>query len=193
MMSTVGCPLVRDDGEASSPKAMDLAERFAAGDAEAFEALFRQYQGEVYGWILRIVRDPMAAEDLTIETFWRIHRAARRFDARRPFGAWARRIATHATIDYLKSRPREAPAAFEPTAPAAPDAAWEREVRERTAAAFRALPARLRATAALALIEERPYEEIAAVLGTSVNTVKSRVFRAVRILRRRLERSGIRP
>jgi RNA polymerase sigma factor (sigma-70 family) len=172
---------------------MDLAQRFAAGDADAFEALFRQFQGEVYGWIVRIVRDPMAAEDLTIETFWRIHRGARRFDAARPFGPWARRIATRAAIDYLKSQPREAPAAFEPAAPAAPDAAWEREVREHTAAAFRSLPVRLRAAAALALIEERPYEEIAAALGTSVNTIKSRVFRAVRILRRRLERSGIHP
>jgi DNA-directed RNA polymerase specialized sigma24 family protein len=44
-------------------------ERFTRGDIQAFEALFREYQGEVYGWIIRIVHDPSAAEDLTIETF----------------------------------------------------------------------------------------------------------------------------
>src|SRR5262252_9533897 len=60
---------------------MELLERFAAGDVEAFEALFRPHQCEVYGWILRIVRDPATAEDLTIETFWRMYRAHARFDA----------------------------------------------------------------------------------------------------------------
>jgi DNA-directed RNA polymerase specialized sigma24 family protein len=48
-------------------------------------------------------------------------------------------------------------------------------------------------TALLALIEERPYEEIAAALGTSVTAVKSRVFRAVRLMRKKLEKRGIRP
>ena len=53
---------------------MELLERLAQGELEAFETLFRQFQGQVYGWILRIVRDTGAAEDLTVETFWRIYR-----------------------------------------------------------------------------------------------------------------------
>src|SRR6516225_7583078 len=69
-------------------------ERFTRGDMQAFEALFREYEGEVYGWIIRIVHDSGAAEDLTIETFWRIYRARVRFDPCRSFGPWARRIAT---------------------------------------------------------------------------------------------------
>jgi RNA polymerase sigma factor (sigma-70 family) len=67
---------------------------FTQGDVRAFETLFRKHQGSVYRWIVRIVRDPAAAEDLTLETLWRIYRARARFDPRRPFGAWARRIAT---------------------------------------------------------------------------------------------------
>jgi RNA polymerase sigma-70 factor (ECF subfamily) len=86
---------------------MELLKRFAQGDAEAFEALFRQFQGEVYGWIVRIVRDRGIAEDLTVETFWRIHRAHARFDPEKSFGAWARRIATKAAIDHLKKARRE--------------------------------------------------------------------------------------
>src|SRR5271157_5686040 len=162
---------------------MDLLERFAAGDVEAFEILFRQFQGEVYRWIVRIVRDPAAAEDLTVETFWRVHRSRARFDSARPFGAWARRIATHAAIDHLKSLRRDGPLPLDIAAPRASDPAWDREVRERVAGAFLSLPAGLRAAATLALIEERPYEEIAGALGTSIGAVKSRVFRAVRILR----------
>ena len=74
---------------------MELLERFARGDLEAFEILFRQFQKEAYGWIIRIVRDPRAAEELTVETFWRIYRAHARFDPTRSFGAWARRVATN--------------------------------------------------------------------------------------------------
>ena len=64
-----------------------VARKFAQGDLGAFETLFRQYQSEVYRWTVRIVRDPAAAEDLTIETFWRIYRAHARFDPERGFGA----------------------------------------------------------------------------------------------------------
>jgi RNA polymerase sigma-70 factor, ECF subfamily len=172
---------------------MDLYERFAAGDLDAFETVFRQSQGEVYGWIVRMVRDRATAEDLTMETFWRVYRARHRFDPARPFGAWARRIATHVAIDHLKSQAREAPLPVEVAASVQGDPVWEREVRESVAAAFRSLPARLQAATALALIEERPYHEIADALDTSVSAVKSRVFRAVKILRKRLDRLGIRP
>ncbi|HEY2546624.1 MAG TPA: hypothetical protein VGI46_11205 [Candidatus Acidoferrum sp.] len=46
---------------------MELLQRFAAGDLDAFEALFRLHQREVYAWIVRIVRDTGIAEDLTVE------------------------------------------------------------------------------------------------------------------------------
>ena len=52
---------------------MELLQRFAAGDLDAFESLFRQYQREVYRWVMYIVRDPTTAEDLTVEAFWRAH------------------------------------------------------------------------------------------------------------------------
>src|ERR1035441_486316 len=81
-----------------------VVDQFASGELEAFEILFRQFQGQVYGWIVRIVRNPAAAEDLTVETFWRIHRARSRFDPRRGFGPWARRIATNLAVDHLSTQ-----------------------------------------------------------------------------------------
>jgi len=172
-------------------------EQFTRGDVRAFETLFREYQGEVYGWIVRIVRDPGAAEDLTVETFWRIYRARARFDPRRPFGAWARRIATNLALEHLSRRRAEQPLDQDlpPRAAsrAAPDPAVGAEVRAKVAAAFGELPAKLRAAATLAMIEETPYAEIADALGISINGVKSRVFRAVRLLRRSLEKRGVRP
>ena len=66
-------------------------------------------------------------------------------------------------------------------------------LNESVAFAFRKLPPKLRVVATLALIEERPYEEIADALSVPVGTVKSRAFRAVRRLRKELARLGIRP
>jgi RNA polymerase sigma-70 factor (ECF subfamily) len=175
------------------PVPTDLFSRFAAGDLDAFETVFRQSQGEVYGWIYRIVRDSSAAQELTVETFWKIYRVRTRYDPARPFGAWARRIATHVAIDYLKALRYAAAFPVDVAAPERRDSVWEREVREAVKAAFGSLPSRLQATATLALIEELPYEEIAAALDTPVGTVKARVFRAVRLLRKKLERLGIRP
>src|SRR5215470_15758036 len=88
-------------------KDLTLLNDFTQGDIGAFEQIFRQFQGQVYGWIVRIVRNPAAAEDLTLEVFWRIYRARARFDPQRSFAAWARRIATNAAMDYLKSAPPE--------------------------------------------------------------------------------------
>jgi RNA polymerase sigma-70 factor (ECF subfamily) len=176
---------------------VELLEHFARGDAEAFEALFRQFQGEVYGWIVRIVRDPGAAEDLTVETFWRIYRARLRFDPRRDFGPWARRIATNLALDHLSTQ-RSSTTLADDCPPAClrcspPDPALAADLRQKVAVAFGRLPVKLRTAATLAMIEETPYGEIAEALGISIGTVKSRVFRAVRLLRGDLQRMGVEP
>ena len=61
---------------------MDLLQRFAHGEIDAFETLVRQFQGDIYAWTVRIVRDPGVAEDLTVETLWRVYRARHRFRPR---------------------------------------------------------------------------------------------------------------
>src|SRR5207245_447245 len=170
---------------------MGLLERFAAGDLEAFELLFRQHQREVYAWIVRIVRDAGIAEDLTVETFWRIHKHRSRFDPAGNFRAWARRIATNAALDHLRRSRRETELPDDLPCAGSVDPAIRRETREQLKHAFSQLPAKYRLVATLALIEEEPYSEIAEAVGISVALVKVRVFRAVRILRKKLNSSGV--
>ena len=172
---------------------MELEARFANGDLEAFETLFRQFQAPVYRWIVRIVRDPAAAEDLTVETFWRIYRAHARFRPEASFGAWARRIAINVAIDHLHRTRTDLPLPENLPGDAPPDSAIQRETREKVSRAFRQLPAKYQAAAVLALVEEEPYAEIAATLGISEGAVKTRVFRAVRLLRKKLELLGVKP
>jgi RNA polymerase sigma-70 factor (ECF subfamily) len=175
----------------------NVQDRFRQGDLDAFEALFREHQRSVYGWILRIVRDHAAAEDLTVETFWRIHRAHARFEPARPFEPWARRIATRAALDWLRARRPEVELTAEAVAdlpsPPAANPGVAAEIRLKTAQAFARLPPRLRIAAVLSVVEEQPHKEIAAALGISVTAVKLRVFRALRLLRKDLESQGITP
>lgn len=179
---------------------MELLERFVRGELAAFETLFQQFQRQVYAGILRLVRDPAVAEDLTVETFWRAHRARSCFDPARggdamcSFGGWVRRIATNLALDHLRTSRPEVPLSRESRLAAAPtEPVLDRERREAIVRAFGLLPASLRAAATLALIEEQPHADIAEALGISVGAVKQRVFRAVHLLRKRLERLGVKP
>jgi RNA polymerase sigma-70 factor (ECF subfamily) len=170
---------------------MDLLERFTAGDLDAFEALFCQHQRQVYAWMVRIVRDSGIAEDLTVETFWRIYRSRARFDPAGNFGAWAYRIATNAALDHLRKSRRETELPADLSADRCPDTAVQHETRDRIRQAFAQLPPKYRLVATLALIEDEPYERIAGAAGISVSLVKIRVFRAVRMLRKQLSSLGI--
>lgn len=173
---------------------MELLERFAAGDGDAFEALFRQYQGEVFRWLMRIVRNTAVAEDLTVEAFWRMHRAHARFDpSKGNCGAWLRRIATNVAIDHLRHSWREVPLPDDLPATAQQPPAEQLELRREILRAMDKLSPRLRAVVLLALVDEEPYQSIAEALGISENAVKVRVFRGVRILRKTLSQAGVHP
>jgi len=165
---------------------MELLERFAADDLEAFEVLFRQHQREVYAWIVRIIRDTGIAEDLTVETFWRIYKYRARFKPDGNFRAWARRIATNAALDHLRHARRETALPENLLCAASSDSAVRGEQRESIRKAFYELPAKYRLVATLALVEEETYSDIARAVGISESLVKVRVFRAVRMLRKNL-------
>jgi RNA polymerase sigma-70 factor (ECF subfamily) len=167
-------------------------DRFVQGDESAFETVYRHHEAEVYRWIARIVRDADGAEDVLVEAFWRAYRGRARFDTSRSFAAWMRKIATHASYDYLRAQRRHAgraPTGARPPASEGPD----RSLTDSIEVAFRRLPPKLQVAATLALVEGLPHSEIAEALDVPVGTVKSRVFRAIRALRKELARLGIRP
>ena len=169
----------------------DILRGFVQGDQRAFEQLFRRFEGEVFGWIVRILRDASAAEDVMVDAFWRAYRGRAHFDPARSFGAWMRRIATNAALDQLRAlRPTRGWSKVDETLPA--PRGQDCETREAIMLAFRRLTPDLQVVAALALLEEQPYADIADALGIPEGTVKSRVFRATRALREELVRLGVR-
>jgi RNA polymerase sigma factor (sigma-70 family) len=131
---------------------MDLLQRFAHGEIDAFETLVRQFQGDIYAWTVRIVRDPGTAEDLTVETLWRVYRARHKFRPDGNFGAWARRIATNLAIDHLRRNRPEQSLTAEPAGVPQLDLLVQSETHARIQQAFRRLPAKLQVAATLALV-----------------------------------------
>src|SRR5579871_5504633 len=84
-----------------------LVQRACAGDSRAFERLYREHAGRVYGLCLRMTRDVQLAEDCTQETFINAWRALGKFETRSSLSTWLHRIAVNVS---LARRRRHAPA-----------------------------------------------------------------------------------
>jgi RNA polymerase sigma-70 factor (ECF subfamily) len=164
-----------------------------AGDAAAWDALFRRYQLPLYVYIFELVRDEQTSLDIVQETFINAarHLGSLRDDAR--FGSWLFGIAHQKCIQRWRKQAREemlrdefanAPAEFE----SAPD---DLLIREEEEAEFmkllNELPPPQRSVLLLHFVEDFSLEEIAGVTGVSIGTVKSRLHYAKKSLRRLLE------
>jgi len=83
---------------------MELVSAFQEGSVDAFDQLFHRYHGAIRSLTNRLVRDPLLAEDLTQETFFRVLRSLERVDPSFNFSAWIHRIATNLCYDELRRR-----------------------------------------------------------------------------------------
>jgi RNA polymerase sigma-70 factor (ECF subfamily) len=173
---------------------------FRAGEAAAFDALFRRWSGPLLRYLERMVRDLATAEDLVQEVFLRVHRARDRYAAEARFSTWLYRIATNLALNELR-RPRRRAAhrstedeAAVPLASADPATDNVVDARLMVEAAQRELgklPEKQRAALCLTAVEGLSYAEVAEALGVTDKAVKSLVHRARSTLAERL-REGIR-
>lgn len=180
----------------------DLVLRVVQGDDEAFALLVRRYQGMVFNVAYRLTGNRGDAEDLAQETFVRAYRAMESFDATRPLAPWLKRITTNAGLNWLemqKARPQTTASDLTPpdaeedalTQLADPQASPEQQLAgaEQSAQirqALLGLPFRYRAVIELRHYQDLSYEDIAAALNVPVSTVKSDLFRARKMLEKRL-------
>src|SRR5246500_5858272 len=88
-----------------------LVERARAGDTRAFERLYREHTGRIYGLCLRMTREPHTAEDCTQETFINAWRALAQFETRSSFGTWLHRIAVNVALARRRKAARDEPVA----------------------------------------------------------------------------------
>jgi RNA polymerase sigma-70 factor (ECF subfamily) len=156
---------------------------------ERFEALYRSSREDVYAYVLTLLRDPAAAEDVTALAFERAYRRQRTFDRRRGGErAWLFGIARNAALDELRRRRRLARLVVEPEAldEEAPPDEEDDVVLRRTAVrtALAALSARDRELIALKFHAGLTNAELAKVLGVSESNAGTMLHRTVQKLRR---------
>jgi len=162
-----------------------LMVRYAAGDPEAFEALFRRYEPRAYAFFLRRTSSPERAEDLYQELFLRLHRARDRYDPERPFAAWFFQIAKHLLVDDWRRVFRSYEVPIESREVRAAGASSEECVaqREHLGQVLEALSPDERYVLVSAKVEGISYSELAEHLGKSVDAVKKMASRATNRLR----------
>lgn len=171
--------------------------REARTDPDAFAVLYERHVRSLHGWLRTRTGDSAVAMDLTAETFARAALGLRRFRDRRGGSAapWLHGIAANLLRTYYE-RNRVETAARQRLG--VPLASWDAldEVDERARAeslrpalhdALDELPAGQRRALELRVVEDRPYGEVAALLGTSEVAARLRVMRALGSLSRKLK------
>jgi len=163
-----------------------LVQRARAGDTRAFERLYREHAGKVYGLCLRMTRDAQLAEDCTQDTFINAWRALAGFETRSSLSTWLHRIAVNVS---LAKRRKSSP--VEPAPEEGEDVAGEWtletpvEVHE-IETAIGALPDGARDALVLHALYGYSHGEAAQMLGIAEGTCKAQLHRARKLLRERL-------
>jgi len=164
-----------------------LVQRARRGDMRAFERLYREHIGRVYGLCLRLTRDPAQAEDCAQEAFINAWRGLERFETRSSLRTWLHRIAVNVVL-AKRRRPSvivDAPAAMEE----AGEIEWSLDtpVEEREIeAAVGSLPEGARDVLVLCGIYGYSHIEASQMLGVAEGTCKAQLHRARALLRQRL-------
>ncbi len=170
----------------------DLIEKWQYGDTVAFETLFRQYEKLVYRTAFLITGNREAAEDTLQEVFISVWRFRHTFNPEKSrFTTWLH----HITVNQCsKERRRKSPTAisFEKTAIDAPEASHHDQPEEimiskmeydQLLKAMEALDTRHRSVLVLRYFNDLSYGEMAEVVGVPIGTIKSRLNKALKLLR----------
>jgi RNA polymerase sigma-70 factor (ECF subfamily) len=170
--------------------------RLAAGDEDAFAALYRHYQGALDLFLTRFVKSPQLAEDLSQEIFLKIWEQREKLRELLSFRAFLFIVARNYTLNILQKAGRSNAAMGEitrhvlslHTQSPTEDAVLSREYQDFLDRTIQSLPPRAREVFRLCRQQQLSYEEVAAQLGISRNSVKNHMVHSMKILRTSVER-----
>ena len=183
----------REDDDA---RLVALMLRARGDDEAAFRELVELTEDRVYGTVVKMLGGVEGAEDLAQKVYVRVWQARGRYQPTAKFSTWMFSIVRRLVLNERRGRARRGAVFYSPApdesvheasggvSPAAEVSAVE--LTKAIDAALDDLPEKQRTAMVLRRYEEMPYEEIAAVLGTTVPAVKSLLFRARETLRVRL-------
>ena len=180
-----------------------LMKRVTQGDQRAFEDLVEKYKQPVFNFIYRTIPDATEAEDLAQTVFVQVYKAAAKYRVEAKFSTWLFTIARNLCLNELRRRSRHPAESLEGTtspdddAPArqfedvrnvaAPDRLVQDELVAKVSEALKELPENQRTAILLYQEQEKSYDEISEILGTSLSATKSLIHRARETLKQRLK------
>lgn len=171
-----------------------LVDEALGGNQLSFQLLVERYQERIFALARHYTRSAVEVEDIVQDTFLKAYRRLETFQRQSSFSTWLYRIAINTALDFLKRMGRSPVQSVEDpelsaspvraqagsgVAIAAPDARLRREEIARiTAEVLDELPEIFRTVLVLREFEDLSYQQMADVLGVSIGTVESRLFRA---------------
>jgi len=158
----------------------------------AFDEIVLRYKGRIFSFIMRMVKDPALAEELTQETLIRVYIHAAKYREIAKFSTWVFTIATNLVRNKMRQRSRRPvmislnPAPEDDELPVDPadqsadssDAVEREELARLINEATARIPEKYRIPFLLREVEQLSYEEIQQVTGLKLGTVRSRINRA---------------
>jgi RNA polymerase sigma-70 factor (ECF subfamily) len=171
-----------------------IAGQITAGQKDLFRLLVRRYQRAVYGMGLSFFRNAEDASDFSQEVFLKVYRSLARFEKRSRFSTWLYKIAYNTAVNGVNRRKEYHSLAeedFEPSDSNTPERLLIRRAAQKAVwASLQELPERYRVCIDMFFFYNCSYREIEEITGFPVNTVKSHVFRAKKLLRDKLKEVG---
>ncbi len=184
----------------------ELMAMYQKGDESSFQKLFARHKRGVYGYILRYTRNEQESEEVFQDVFIKMHRAAPNWLPTAKFTTWLYTIVRNLCIDVHRKKKIRKTVSLDDTGTgdderslhdvlasedAAPEAqSSDAEIGKVLEAALAKINADQREVFLMREKSGLKFEEIAEVLGVSINTVKSRMRYALETLRKILEKSG---
>jgi RNA polymerase sigma-70 factor (ECF subfamily) len=193
-MNAAACYLVNGMVSETSVIARGLRRR----DPDLLDRLIEQYQHRLLRYLIYLTSNRELAEDMFQETWIRVLERGHQYDPKYEFSTWLLSIARHLTVDYLrKKKPasldglldEEEGVSLDPPdlRPSALDLIAQQEQSDQLSAALVGIAAEYREAIVLRFHEGLALDEIAAVTGAPLGTVKSRLYRALNALLPRLK------
>jgi RNA polymerase sigma-70 factor (ECF subfamily) len=185
-----------DMGGTERGNSIRLVTAHRSGDAAAFSEIVRTHYATLLGCARRRLSNPQDAEDAVQEAFLRAYRRLETFGTEGDWrlGAWLNTILSNVCTDMLIRRRPTAP--FDEWAdgraddhPDPVDLVSDTVVHDAIARAIATLPQSQRSAFLMRMVDDRPYEEVAATLGITEDNARARVARARSALQRTLSRS----
>ena len=167
-----------------------LVKETLAGDTKSFASLMGFYKNRVTALGMSFFKNSADTEDFVQDVFLKVYTNLSSFRGESLFSTWITRIAYNTAINSVKRRKEYLTIANEGMLPDPEFTPEEKEIRNRTAEAVREavkeLPERYAVCLDMYFFYDISYPEISDITGFPVNTIKSHIFRAKKLLREKL-------